>query len=239
MKTFVINLDKNVSRLEAIRARLDQLNIPFERFPAIYGRMLSPAEKRAHSNRFAWWCLRGQKMRDGELGCALSHLGVYKHIVEKKVPIALILEDDAKVYDCLPKVCEYVESNIDLDKSIVVQVANHTGLSFNDWRVVKIESALYSEGYVITNKAAEALLKANSPVCTPSDSWKYWSAKGFIELYQVFPAGCDQEWQSNGYCSDVTPNAGEVENVNDMPLFGKLLWKTKRAIGYVIAKLFF
>ena len=41
---FVINLDKSTERMAKISKRLDELEIPFERMPAVYGADLSQEE---------------------------------------------------------------------------------------------------------------------------------------------------------------------------------------------------
>ena len=34
----------------------------------------------------------------GAIGCALSHLKIYKHVVDNNIPYALILEDDVNYH---------------------------------------------------------------------------------------------------------------------------------------------
>ena len=73
MKCFVINLKKNADRMNKVASRLRALNIEFERIEAVYGKELSLEEKRASVNSFRWWCTKGYKIRDGEIGCTCSH----------------------------------------------------------------------------------------------------------------------------------------------------------------------
>lgn len=108
MKTFVINLNYANKRLDSISNQLEKLKIPFEVFPAVNWKELTKEEiKKIYdadkSNKFIW---RGLTL--WEIGCALSHLLLYKKIVEENIDIAFILEDDAiiskdikKIYDKL------------------------------------------------------------------------------------------------------------------------------------------
>ena len=239
MKTFVINLDKNVARMQLIDSRLKELGIDYERCSAVYGAELSESVKKEKSNRFAWWCLKGRSMRDGELGCALSHVGIYQKMVDCDIRVAMILEDDAKLYDCFPKVLEYLEEKIDANLPMLVLLSNHTSKKFESFGIHQIENSYFSEGYVLSKKAAERLLKVNYPVRTPADSWGYWRKKGYIDLYQMSPESCNQAWEENGYVSDVTPDNGVLEDVSRMSVPRKIMWKIKRAIGLSIANLIF
>ena len=239
MKTFVINLDKNVQRMQKIGSRLAELGIEYERYSAIYGKELSKEEKRDHSNRFAWWCLRGLQMRDGELGCALSHLGIYKRMIDSNLDIAVILEDDANLFDCFPTVIEFLEKRVDVQAPIVALLTNHSGEEYTDYGLHKIDNSFYTEGYVITRVAAKNILRANYPVRCPADSWGRWTALGVIKLYQMSPTSCDQQWETEGYVSDVTPDSNAVVSVKDMPFYKKVVWKFKRLIGVAIARILY
>lgn len=92
---FIINLDRSTDRLEQASSALAQENIFFERISAIDGRML-------HENELTR--LVEQKPRDyfqpltqGEIGCFLSHIKALQLMIERKIDIALILEDDFKL----------------------------------------------------------------------------------------------------------------------------------------------
>jgi glycosyl transferase family 25 len=84
-KTFVINLDKDIERMHFMHKQLTELDISYERQPAIYGNSYihSGGELNKNSN-----------LLPNELGCALSHAEVYKKIVAGNIPYALVFEDD-------------------------------------------------------------------------------------------------------------------------------------------------
>ena len=94
---FIISL-KNSSRREIIAKHLRSLNLDFEFFDAVYGKELSEEElakidfdfypKEHHSPK---------PLTLGEIGCAISHIKLYEHIVKNNIPEAIILEDDAIV----------------------------------------------------------------------------------------------------------------------------------------------
>ncbi len=45
-------------------------------------------------------------VRHGEVGCALSHIKIYSHIVKKNIPLSLVLEDDSEINENLKKMIE-------------------------------------------------------------------------------------------------------------------------------------
>ena len=94
---FVINLDKSTARMAKISKRLDELEVPFERVPAVYGADLSQEE----IDKYYCPELNKKNYRRplglGEIGCYISHIKVWKTIVERKIPCALILEDDITI----------------------------------------------------------------------------------------------------------------------------------------------
>ena len=83
------------------------------------------------------------------------------------------------------------------------------------------------------------MLEKNFPIKCPSDTWSFWRQKGWIELYQVYPEGVNQEWDTTeGYTSDVTAVGDIVVDVRKMGAVGKVWWKAKRLFGMTIARLF-
>ena len=237
MRVFVINLDKNVSRMNVIARQLTDLRLPYERVSAVYGNELSVNDKRQAVDRFGWWCLNSYPIRNGEIGCALSHLSIYKKMIESNLTKACILEDDANPYDCLPKLLDYLDGIIDESRPQVFLISNHQKDEDRDVMHIKsIKSGFFSDGYVLTKKAAEAILKHNYPIKGPSDSWV---RREWVELYQAFPWGCGQQWQEEGYRSDVTPDNTQVVDVRKMKLWGKLIWKVKRVIGKTLLRIFY
>ena len=116
---FVISLPRSVERREAISARLKNLGLHSTFFDAIDGadfytdaRYFNAEKCKAHEKRI---------MNAGEVGCALSHIGVYKKIEEQKLPFALVLEDDALISGDLPRVLRELEPHIKPNDFITIE----------------------------------------------------------------------------------------------------------------------
>lgn len=227
MKTFLINLDKNLERLAKCDAQLVNLGVEYERFPGILGKDLPSEEKKRCVNRFLWWCHAGRKVMDGEIGCALSHLKIYDRIQREMLPFVCILEDDVIVDRRFPEQLERVGMWIDPSLPQVVLLSNHNGISGDDGDFIEVARASYTEAYVITLVAAQQIGRANFPLRVAADSWAWFKSHCGIRLYQSFPAVCTQDW-SEGFVSDVF-----TEEDRHHPYHGPLGW-----MAYISGRLF-
>ena len=93
---FVISLERAAERRQAIVTLLNRLGVEFELFSAVDGDQLTEGDLSLYSERDAIK-LEGRPLSKGEIGCYLSHIGVWKEIVSRKLPDALVLEDDAEI----------------------------------------------------------------------------------------------------------------------------------------------
>lgn len=238
MKVYVINLAKNIDRLRLIDSRLKNLGVSYDRIEAVCGRELSTAEKLRSVSRLKWWCARGVLPRDGEIGCALSHLNVYRKLVESDDPCCCVLEDDDQFEPCFKEQLTRIEKWIDGDKPQVVLMTNYTQEDGGDeWKIVSTSGDSSTEAYVITKAAAKSLLKHNCPACMPSDGWRYWVKRGWIQLYHAFPTMVPSTWQLEGYRSDVCPQGEKMIRVSDMGVGQRIVWKFMRLIGLCLGKI--
>src|SRR5690606_8844959 len=93
-KAYVINLERAQERRARIAAALDGLGLDWEIFSAVDGRRL---DDRAFAEAYdaAGANAAYREMSRGEVACALSHLGVYRKMLDDGASHALVLEDDA------------------------------------------------------------------------------------------------------------------------------------------------
>lgn len=88
----VINLKRRIDRWKSWVEEAEKKNIEgYSRWEAIDGRKIeitSEIEYLFRDNNFDW--------RRGRIGCALSHMNVWLHVVEKQIPALIVLEDDAR-----------------------------------------------------------------------------------------------------------------------------------------------
>ncbi|HID7485450.1 TPA: glycosyltransferase family 25 protein [Morganella morganii] len=90
--TYVISLKEELARRKNIKTQLDNLNIKFEFFDAIDLRsansldLKDKCKNKTNLNR---------KLTSGEIGCALSHINIYKRIISNEEDWSWVIEDDA------------------------------------------------------------------------------------------------------------------------------------------------
>lgn len=89
--TFLINLDKDETRLSFMTEQLRKLGITFERVHAFYGddpKVLASYDEELAKKE------NSRPLTKGERGCAYSHQSIYEKMKKESIPVALILEDD-------------------------------------------------------------------------------------------------------------------------------------------------
>lgn len=224
MKTFVVNLDREKEKLQTVAKRLAKVGVPFERFPAVYGKALSIEEKRAAKNPFRIWCAIGRPLQDGELGCALSHLGVYRRMLSDGLKSVCVLEDDVVFDERLPRQLERVENFLQTDIPRVVLLSDRTHFACTEWKILPSRHDFGTFAYAINLAAAKAILKANYPIQRPCDHWRKWVACGKIELYHAYPTACD-------YDHSVESGTADPHRVANYPVLKFIVHKVKRLLG--------
>ena len=189
MKVFLINLDKNTDRLAYMTSRLNELHIPFERIPAVYGAMLKKDELHKSFAAFRSFLCEGRRVTKGEIGCALSHCEVYRRIIDENLPCALVLEDDVALGDELPRVLHDVEQFCKADTPQAVLLSAH-GIEEPRRKqsgIERIGSGMCTDAYVITNAGARLVLHSNFPMVAVADRWIRWKKRFGLELYRAWP----------------------------------------------------
>jgi len=185
---FVISLARETERRAAMQREL--ADFEFEFFEAVDGDRLgeSDCQHRLHAE---WWrVIRGRQLSPGEIGCFLSHYGLWQRLVEARTPCALILEDDARLEDGFAIIVEEIlKADVEWD---IVNLAPK-----RRYRVDRMLAALDgvrwlvryrrrfggAVGYLIRLEAAEALLHYCWRIRAPID-WLYaeWWQNGLTYL---------------------------------------------------------
>lgn len=226
---FVINLEKDVDRRVAMSQQLENLGISYSIFGAVYGKKLTPEEVAKHYDQKRAIAL-SHDMTSSELGCALSHIFIYKKMVEEAIPYALVLEDDARLGNDLPKVisglCSQYKSTdpVAILLNHVKKYQNRKSLILDEkYRIANIYGTpVRTHGYFITLAAAKKMLDNLYPVWTVADDWAIFN-RDFITIKAVVP-----------YCVGLSDLA-EFSNIESERDGVKL----KRSIGYHLHHFFY
>jgi arabinogalactan endo-1,4-beta-galactosidase len=168
---FVINLDRDVERLAGITGNLNVLGVPFARWPATDGATLDYAEAETD----------GVLIRDfgphatAEAACGVSHIRLWRHVVEHNIPWALVLEDDARLAAPLPDRIAHWELPADADLVLLNARAAAGPVRRRGQRLsyADVIGGAGTEGYLVSLRGAQLLLAVTRPLANPLDFQMY------------------------------------------------------------------
>ncbi len=189
MKIFVINLEKDIDRKQSIQEQLQNADLEAEFITAVYRKKLTDEQLQDICPDF-----NKITLTLGEVGCSMSHLSIYKKMIDDNIPISLVLEDDAKLDHSLPRVLQALES-VGISKEPIVFLLNKPNEYFkffqkslvDEYKIVNVIDAALTHGYVINQAAAKKLYHFLTPVRFVADEWKLFREQGVIKLKAVFP----------------------------------------------------
>ncbi len=191
MKTYVVNLPQSLDRRENILAECARFGLEPEIFPAVYGKNLTDEELRARVDSLAL-----EVFSKGEIGCCLSHLGIYRDMIGKDIPVAFILEDDAvfkhdprPVFDSLAQLAAASSPDVYLLTRLANQYVDCGATpEIGGRRFLRGWRGFGTHGYAITQKAAMNILALQTPMKFACDWWKVFRTFGILRLFL-----CDTE----------------------------------------------
>lgn len=189
MKIFIINLISSTGRRATIAAQCDAAGLDYEFINAVNGHALTEAEIAQHTRTVNY------AFKPGEIGCALSHLAIYRKMKDEKIAQALILEDDALFTGQLGAVLSSPAMQLSPDNPTLVLLSRVNRYVDKAIAAVTETSHLYpvysattAHAYVINLEAATRLLKLLYPVWMVADKWCLFEEYGAIKLLAVHPA---------------------------------------------------
>ena len=200
-KIYVVNLKNDLDRRKNIINEIEKQNIKnYEIIDAIDGNELSEQELNNLSykdkNLINPWNI---KMSPSQVGCALSHIKIYKKFIKTDHNYALILEDDAV----------FIKSfNEDLKKLILKNITHKKQILLlselkeffskpidknNSYEIVNVTNAFFTHSYIINKEAAKSIIKFNYPVKTIADNFVFFKIYCGIKITGLNPYLVDQD----------------------------------------------
>ena len=133
--TYIINLKQDTDKYERMQDRLDNLNIKYTRFNAVYGKNIG--------NEYNDLIINKPILPRCAIGCSLSHYLVCKqHFDNDKNKIALILEDDAVPLFKNKKVIDKIIEDAPKDWEIILLYTQGvTNYKDNTWECTNISGS--------------------------------------------------------------------------------------------------
>ena len=204
---FVINLARSTDRRARMQSRLASMGLPARFVDAVDGNRLTAEQSRHYDARRARR-VYGSEMTPGEIGCCLSHLLVLKHIVDSRLPHALVLEDDLVFEAAFPRVIadlvalpegswQVVRLNVLKGPILAPRTSRDIGIEvarLQDGTLFRVNrNPLGAGAYLVTMAGASAILRHADPVFMPFDHMldRFW--ENGILPYVVRPSTVQQD----------------------------------------------
>lgn len=208
---YVINLPRDVARLQGAREELGRAQIAFETVPGVDGLNLSKDDLAAYDPRLARRRF-GRLLLAGQIGCALGHRRALQRFLQSEAAVGLVCEDDLACGADLGALCQEV-----------LQVLGQPAL--RDWNVVNLSQVLSNRvtelDWVESAGLRRRLLAAHSfPARAQGCLWSRSGAAQFLQFSDRIYAPLDLMVQDfcakfgGGFCLSPPPVAQrEVHSV--------------------------
>lgn len=181
MRVYVINLDRSEDRWNDISARLEQMDIEYERIPAIDGKNLDISiveHKSKLSSKYPYGWLRLNS--SNEVACNLSHAKALQTIANGADTYGVILEDDAifsqdaayflKDYKWIPQGTKFIK----LDDGVKKVLSSH----YKQLAIGRNLDNIYTSnfiavGYIVSRDIAQSIAERLLTTAYLVDSFYY------------------------------------------------------------------
>ena len=189
MHAYVVNLARSLDRRAHITRELKKTRLDYEIVTAVDGRELDLTDAALTAPAFV---ARGV-FPEGSAGCALSHLNIYRQIVESGQDVALILEDDVILPADLGRLAEEVARHLSgaeaallsVDCPDPVQLSREGAVQLSGARLlalpIDIAQPRSTGAYLITREACERMIKFLLPIRANADAWRLFYQEGVLD----------------------------------------------------------
>jgi len=212
---FVVNLATATKRRDAMQALLAQHRVTPTWFDAVDGRIMPEEELAKHFNAARAEVAYGPMVR-AEIGTTLSHIGIYRRMIQQNIPYAVVLEDDVLLAEDFDQLLN-AESKLGLasvfnpDQPVMVQLTHvergykSGAIKLGHRQIVRPHSGVWlTSGYFITLAAAKQIFNAMYPVWMVADHWRVIAQASNLSLYALTP---NAVWESPlSLVSDISPD---------------------------------
>lgn len=189
MKIFIINLKRCPEKRNHMLQQLLEHNISnYEFIEAIDGRDFSENDFNYHVKDY-----ESSGFIPGEIGCALSHIFVYRKMVAENIYSAIILEDDVIIPEILPELSTSLATSLNkCSDSKVISLGRPNKYntrkifwSFKNFREFTAISAFGTYAYAINLAAAKSLSENLYPVTFEADMFIHFRENGWLKHFHL------------------------------------------------------
>jgi len=169
-------------------AQLSKAGVHYEIVNAVDGREVDIGDTRLVDPVFA-----ARTPRPGEVGCALSHLEVYRKVLEDGREVACILEDDVVLPSDLGALTDAIAPHMSGAEVVLLNFHSREPLRVTKAGAIQVPSSRHlvpiadvsrvgsTGGYLITREACARMAKTALPAKAVADSWALFHSEGAID----------------------------------------------------------
>jgi len=231
LPVYVISLARAADRRESITALLDADGVEYELVDAVDGAQLDMNDCTPPVNLEKCWKRYGIVMPKGAVGCALSHINIWKRMIAEQTEYAVVLEDDARwqpdfweVANKLPGIEWYWDAvllcgvSVGRYKQVVCELSDSREL------VRYHRLGRRATAYIIALSGANKLVRQLREIDTPFDiAWKdHWHTDMYF--YEVAPPMADHSCEAS-----TIDYKGTRPELNPMQKIRYQLWRNYRS----------
>ena len=224
MAIYIINMKKDAARMSFMHEQLQRQALSYTRHEAINGRALQSTiiddYEAIRANKATPWT-------PPQLGCWLSHRGVWEVIANGCSEYGVVLEDDIHIssdfglfvssFEWVPSASDVVR--LEAPNNAVLLDKNASHVNGRSVRLVK-STAWCAGGYIITRKAARFLVDQPPSMSGLPDAFlfsrEYSPVARSLKIFQVDPALCKQDKYVPSYSRGFGTNIHEPQDDTDL-----------------------
>lgn len=173
MKIYCVNLKRSHERRKAMEAQFAKYGLEHEFIEAVDGSQLTDEYVRKVYSLWRTRFRRGKGLSRGEIGCALSHIGIWKRVIADGEPV-IVFEDDItfcdEIKDGLSKIVAYLAT---AREPALVKMSGWPGGNTETGEFIAENYLTGTYAYGLNAAAASLLLAAYTPIKGQIDHYCY------------------------------------------------------------------
>lgn len=199
MQKYVISLENAFDRRKHIESEFLKQDITFSFFDAILPDEATLLATELKLN------IQDEFLSQTELACLMSHVSLWKKVVDENIAYIAIFEDDIFLGENAGKILnktDWISSDLSIIKlehfySKVVLGRKVYSVTDTDRNIFELKGPnLGAAGYILSNEAAKKCIEyLEKSVAIPVDHLMFdkWIQEGLLKVHQTNPAVCIQE----------------------------------------------
>ena len=190
---YVINLPNSTSRRHEMENQLTKLGLPFTIVEAVDGNALEQSYIDKYYSSPESQRLHGRELTRGELGCAFSHISIYKKMITDGSDYVVILEDDIYIGESFRKYISLLPELLSEDWEMINLISDTASAPignpvFDIYRYSHfLDHSNSAAAYVIKKSAALKLLENAYPIRCAADGLTGRFIETGVRLYGLSP----------------------------------------------------